>query len=302
MSSNKQILVVDSAHGVLTGVMEELDELGFRVIWVPTLAAALEFVRASPKLALIIASAAATRTDGLTFLAEVREFAPDVRIIWGALSEGGGAASSRSGGRGPDSLIPEPFRRDALRGAITELLADHFYPPAVADAIKSAALEVLHSLGDFRVDGGAFLVANESSLAEVNAVIPFAGGIAGHVSVGMSRADAASLHEALVPGARPPRVEHLEDLVGELCNQILGRINVFFIAHDVRVHHGTPIFIRAAGSTLRYPGRQPSFGITLLRGELRVQVEYCLSEFERSALQSSPVATRVLPLGEVRYL
>lgn len=300
MSSNKQILVVDSANGVLTGVMEELDELGFRVIWVPTLAAALEFVKASPKLALIIASAAATRADGLEFLAQAREFAPGVRVIWGALSGDLSARPPREGAHGPDSLIPEPFRGDALRGAISELLSDHFYPPAVATAIKTAALEVLHMLGGFRVDGGAFLVANESSLAEVNAVIPFAGGVVGHVSVGMSRADALTLHEAMVPGARPARIEHLEDLVGELCNQILGRINVFFVEHDMRVHHGTPIFIRAAGSTLRYPGRQPSFAITLVRGDLRVYVEYCLSEFDRAALQA-PVTTRVVPLGEVRY-
>jgi CheY-specific phosphatase CheX len=184
---------------------------------------------------------------------------------------------------------------------ISELLADHFYPPSIASAIKTAALEVLSPLGEFSVDGGAFLVGNQSALAEVSAMIPFAGGIAGHLLVGMTRANATALHDVLVPGTRPARVDHLEDLVGELCNQILGRINAFFAEHGVSVHHGTPIFMRAAGSTLRYPGRQPSFGVTVVKGELRVHLEYCLSAFERAALQA-PVATRSLPLGEVRYL
>jgi hypothetical protein len=93
----------------------------------------------------------------------------------------------------------------------------------------------------------------------------------------------------------------MEDLVGELCNQILGRINVFFTERSLSIQHGTPIFIRAAGSTLRYPGRQPSFAVTLARGETRVALEYYLSHFDRAQLQA-PVTTRVLKLGEIRYL
>ncbi len=299
MSSDKQVLVVDTPNGALAFVMEELNDLGFRVIWVPTLAAALEFIEARPNLSLIVASSAATKIGGLEFLARVRDFAPGVRIIWGAKSDPAESAPPPSAS--PDSLLPEPFREGELRSAISELLAEHFYPPAIADAVKAAALEVLGNIGGFEVEGGAFLVANQTALSDLSAVIPFAGGVSGHLMVGLTNQDARALYQAFLPGVHPIRIDRMEDLVGELCNQMLGRINAFFIERSISIQHGTPIFIRAAGSTLRYPGRQPSFAVTLKRGETRVALEYYLAHFDRAKLQA-PVATRVLRLGEIRYL
>jgi CheY-specific phosphatase CheX len=303
MSADKQVLVVDTPNGALTFVMEELNELGFRVIWVPTLAAALEFIEARPNLSLIVASSAATNIGGLEFLARVRDFAPDVRIIWGANPDAPARDSAPSADASPDSLLPEPFRVDELRGAISDLLAEHFYPPAIADAVKRAALEVLGSgnVGGFEIEGGAFLVANQTALSDLSAVIPFNGGASGHLMVGLTTADARALFQAFLPGVRPIRIDRMEDLVGELCNQILGRINAFFTERSISIQHGTPIFIRAAGSTLRYPGRQPSFAVTLKRGDTRVALEYYLGQFDRAHLQA-PVNTRVLKLGEIRYL
>lgn len=302
MSPDKQVLVVDTANGVLGFVMEELNELGFRVIWVPTLAAALEFMQARPSLSLIVASSAATKVGGLEFLARVRDFAPDVRIIWGANPDASGStANVNARGATPDSLIPEPFRGEELRNAISDLLAEHFYPSPIQDAVKHAALEVLSSLPGFAVEGGAFLVANQTALSDLSAVIPFSGGVSGHLMVGLTNESARNLYQAILPGVRPLRIDRMEDLVGELCNQILGRINVFFTERSVSIQHGTPIFIRAAGSTLRYPGRQPSFAVTLARGETRVSLEYYLAHFDREKLQA-PVTARVLPLGEIRYL
>jgi CheY-specific phosphatase CheX/CheY-like chemotaxis protein len=303
VTTDKQVLVVDPAAGTLGGVMEELDELGFRVIWVPSLAAALEFLQARPGISLIIASAAAGQMGGLDFLARVHQIAPNLRIIWGARPDEAKSPSSTRGGKGPDSIIPEPFRADDLRSAIAELLAEHFYPKAIADAVKTAALEVLQPIRDFKVDGGSFLVANQTALSDMSAVIPFGGGVSGHLMVGMTRQHAETLYRAFLPGIRSVRIDRMEDLVGELCNQILGRINAFFAQHAVSIQHGTPIFIRAAGSTLRYPGRHPSFAVTLTepKDQSRVALEYYLAEFDRNKLQT-PVPNRVLPLGEIRYL
>jgi len=302
MNADRQVLVVDKPQGSLEAVMEQLDELGFRVIWVPTLSAALEFLEANNQLSLIIASSAAGKMGGLDFLARAKEVAPEVRIIWGVQPDEPQAPRSAGLVRGPDSLIPEPFRSDALRGAIAELLAEHFYPRAVAEAIEIAALEVLRTIRAFEVEGGAFLVPNQTALSDVSAVIPFGGGVSGHLMVGVTRPHAEALYRAYLPQASTVRIDRMEDFVGELCNQILGRINAFFATHAVSIQHGTPIFIRAAGSTLRYPGRHPSFAVSLVEpiDHARVSLEYYLAEFDRKQLQD-PVPSRVLGLGEIRY-
>jgi CheY-like chemotaxis protein/CheY-specific phosphatase CheX len=301
MSADKHVLVVDSARGALGAVMDELNELGFRVIWVPTLAAALELLEASQSLSLIIASSAVTKGSGLPFLTRARELLPEVRIIWGVSPDQPPTPLCSASGTGPDSLLPEPFRVAELQTAISELLAEHFYPKSLQEAVKGAALEVLAVVPGLRVDGGAFLVANQTSLSDLSAVIPFSGGAAGHLLVAVDDASARTIHEALLPGVLPLGVDRMEDLVGELCNQILGRINAFFAERKVSIVHGTPIFIRAAGSTLRYPGRQPSFALTLAREATRITLEYYLSRFERAELDA-PIDKRVLGLGEIRYL
>jgi CheY-specific phosphatase CheX len=294
---DRQVLVVDRAEGAFLGAMEELDALGFRVIWVPTLSSALDFIEASDKLSLVIASAAAVEDGGAEFLVQVKQLRPSLRIIWGARSS---TPTNKKRGLSPDSLIPEPLRPDALRAAVSALLSEHFYPRAIAGAIKAAALEVLQTLGEFTLEGGAFLVANQTALSDLSSIIAFSGEASGHLMVSMTSEHARSLYQRFVPGARVASAERLEDLVGEVCNRILGRINSFFAQHAMSIQQTTPIFIRAAGSTMRYPGRRPSFGVQLMSVDIRVSLEYYLAEFDTSKLERG-ATQEVLHIGEIRY-
>lgn len=297
MTHAEQILVVDRADGAFQGVLDELDLLGLRVIWVPTLHAALDFIQASSRVALVIASSAATADGGQEFLVRVKDLRPSLPIIWG---RGTPLAPSKPRELAPDSLIPEPLESDALRSAVSSLLAEHFYPKLIADAVQAAALEVLGTLGEFRLDGSAFLVANRSALADFSAIIAFSGGISGHLLTSMTTEHVTLLYRRFLPNARPASIDQLEDLLGELCNRILGRINAFFAEYAVSVQQTTPIFIRAAGSTMRYPGRQPSFALQLTNRETRVSLEYYLADFDRSMMRErSPGAA--LNMGEILY-
>jgi CheY-specific phosphatase CheX len=298
VTADRQVLVVDRAEGAFQCVMEELDLLGFRVVWVPTLNSALSFVKASPTLSLVIVSAAAADDGGAEFMADAKNIRPSLRVIWGTKR---GAPATPARGPSPDSLLPEPFRSEALRGTVSALLAEHFYPKVIADAIKDAALEVLGTLGEFTVAGGAFLVANQTALSDLSSIIAFSGDASGHLMLGATTQHARILYQRFLPGARPAPVDRLEDLVGELCNRILGRINAFFAQHAQSIQQTTPIFIRAAGSTMRYPGRHPSFGVQLTSGDARVSLEYYLAEFERSKLQAG-ATSEALSMGEIRYL
>lgn len=297
MNGRRQVLVVDRAEGALSGVMDELDALGFRVVWVPTLRPALDFVKASPGLVLVVASAAAAEDGGQDFLAQIKDIRPSLRIIWGARSS---APPRPQHDYRPDSLIPEPFRSDALRHAVSSLLADAFYPKPIADAVQTAALEVLGTLGDFTVDGGAFLVANRTALFEFSSVVGFGGDASGHLLLSMSMDHVKTLYQRFLPGSPPVSMDRLEDLAGELCNRILGRINSFFAQYSLAVHPGTPLFIRAAGSTMRYPGQHPSFGVQLSAGGVRVGLEYYLAEFDKTKLEGG-TSGAVMSVGEILY-
>jgi CheY-specific phosphatase CheX len=297
VTTEKQVLIVDLAEGSFSGVMEELDSLGFRVIWVTSFAAALDFVNVNRRVSLVIASAAAADRGGQDFLVQLKKLHPELPVIWGAKV---GAAAERPRGLSPNSLIPEPFRADDLRSAVSALLAEHFYPTAIADAIKSAAIEGLGTLGKFRVEGDSFLAANHSAFSDLASIIAFSGQASGHLMVGMTCDHARALYRELAPSVRVVAIDRLEDLVGELCNRVLGRINSFFARRAVSVQQGTPIFIRAAGSTMRYAGRRPSFCVELAREEVRVSLEYYLADFDSAKITAAPTE-EVIELGEVRY-
>jgi CheY-specific phosphatase CheX len=298
VTPDRQVLVVGDADDALAPVIEELDRLGFRVVWVPTPHAALDFVTVSPRLSLVVVSAAAADAGGKDFLAGVKQMRPSLRIIWGMRAD-----MPRIRKRRPalDSVIPEPISPDTLRETVSTLLAECFYPSSIATAIKGAALEILSTLGDFRIEGDFFLVSNQSNLSEFSSIIVFGGEASGHLMLSMSGVDAGALYRRMLPGNAVISVDRLEDLVGELCNQILGRINAFFAHYSIAVQQTTPIFIRSAGNSMYYAGRHPSFGVQLSSGPANVLLEYYLADFDKSKLLIGS-EEQVMSVGEVRFL
>jgi CheY-specific phosphatase CheX len=117
----------------------------------------------------------------------------------------------------------------------------------------------------------------------------------------MSSTDAKSLHRRMLPSTFAVATDRLEDLVGELCNQILGRINAFFSRYSCDVQQTTPLFIRSAGSSLRYAGQHPSFGIQLASGQTSISLEYYLADFDKSKLLVG-TSDQVMNAGEVHFL
>ncbi len=297
MTIDKRVLLVGRADSALTGVLDELDLLGFRMVWLTSLQSALDFVKANQRVSLVIASAEAANDGGHEFLREVRKVRPTLPIVWGSQSA---AEANDECDPSPDSLIPEPFTPDALHRVISVLLAERFYPTLLAEAIKAAALEALGAVGGFRVEGGSLLVGRPGTESDLASIIAFSGDANGHLMVSLSREHGRILHRSIAPSAEAVSTDRLEDMLGELCNRILGRINAFFAQRDLLIRQTTPIFIRAAGSTLRCPGRRPSFGLELIRGDIRIPIEYCLANFDEKKTLGAATAD-VIALGEARY-
>jgi CheY-specific phosphatase CheX len=298
VSIEKHVVVVDRPDGDLSGIMGELDQLGFRVIWVPTLEAAVEFVRSNPRLSLLIASGSAVEQSGDDFIVKMKELEPGLPIVWGVKAGGGARFESELR---PDRTVAEPFRVEELREVAARLLCEQFYPGDVVHAIKRATQEVLGPLGQFEIVGDAYLKANETVLSELSTVLTFSGGVSGHLIVGTDIERARQLYHRAFPRLAAPTLDKVEDLVGELCNQILGRINVFFLEYGVQISQASPLFIRSSTSTIRYRGQQPSLGMELADGSnIRMFVEYYLSGLGPKTL-ARRVPEDILGLGEIRY-
>ena len=69
MTIDKRVLLVGRADSALAGVLDELDVLGFRVVWLTSLPSALDFIKANQRVSLVIASAQAA-SDGVTNFCE----------------------------------------------------------------------------------------------------------------------------------------------------------------------------------------------------------------------------------------
>lgn len=298
MNGRLRVLVVAGADEDPQAIIDQLDSLGFGVVWVPDAGAALAFLRRSPTPCLVVAGEPLRQFEEVDFVASVQRIVPGIHVITGVhttthqlLSAGGQARRS----------VSELPCNDELRRKVAELLAERLYPHIVASAVQSAALEVLGAIRDFRLESGAFLQADRAALSEVSAVIPFGGQLTGHLMVGMTRLSAQALHHVCVPQVASVRLDQMEDLVGELCNQILGRINAFFARHAVSLRLNTPTFIRAAEVVPRFPSGRPSFSVSLVDAddEARVSLEYYLENFEPEQLHA-PVSSRALAAGEVQ--
>jgi CheY-specific phosphatase CheX len=297
MNIEKHVLVVDEPEGVLSGLMSEFNQLGYRVIWIPSASAALAFLKSSPKLSLLVVSAVILEQESDDFIAQAREFEPGLRIIRGTRADTKRWLSNRAGA---EAVLGEPLRAEELRNAASRLLADHFDLRPAADAVSLAAVEVLSTLGTFRIVGNVFLKANQAVLSDLSAMIPFSGDVSGHLMMSIMSQDARELHRRLVPNMSGPTLDRLEDLVGELCNQIMGHIANRFSSHALNINQTTPIFIRSAGATLRYRGRQPSLGLELSDGTVQAFIELYLEQFDGTKL-ALPPSSEAIQRDEIHF-
>lgn len=293
-SIEKYVLIVDEPGGSLSVVMGELEELGYRVIWVPTASATLAFLEGSPKLSLLLVSARIAEAGDSQFIAQVREREPGLRIICGVRADAPAPPTSN------ETMMVEPFCPKALRKEASRLLAEHFDLQPAADMLSAAALEILGTLGDFRAQGAVFLKANEAVLSDFSAMIPFSNALSGHLMMSVTSQTARELHRRVLPHIPAPTLDRLEDLVGELCNQMIGRIGSRLAEHSLHIDHTTPIFIRSMGTTLRYRGRQPSLGMELTDGRAHVSVEIYFEEFDGSKLGPA-VSGDLIRSNELRF-
>jgi CheY-specific phosphatase CheX len=292
-SVQKYVLLVDRADGPLAVLAPALKRLDFRVILLPSVELAIEFVRAFPKLAMVVVNPALGGSDE-TLYTSIRALQPPMPVI---TVEGGPTHLD-------DPLllsVPESISPDDFCALAETALRQHFYPQELVRELVEAATEALGSFGDYFSAGDPFLRANGSQLAPVSSVISFTGErLAGHLVVGSTEQYLKSAYLRMFPGDDTPELSAIVDFLGEISNRTLGRLKSYFESRGVSFLLGVPLGIHGSVALLK-ASAAPSLGLDLEGLGGRLFVEFCFERFNPDELGTSK-AVELLESGKVVFL
>jgi CheY-specific phosphatase CheX len=184
-----------------------------------------------------------------------------------------------------------------------EALLRFFYPDIVVNVLRESIVAVMSST--FKTDGTvarAGLRTNRNLLAYVNGLLPFAGRrTSGRLVVSAAKTYLGELRRRIVPAAAPPSLHEAEDLAGEMCNQVLGRLKGFFWRKSLPVEFGLPIIIRGQNCEVRYKAPHPSIVFDFQEPMGTVHFEFCFDLFDAKELDTADVET-VAAAGSLLFL
>lgn len=247
-------MVVDGCRGPLSALVPRLRELEFRVITVDSCADAAELVRGFPKLSLAVINQHFDAEGSLELLATMRQIQPHLPILWHGDAEGVGRARCEA------RLSSEP-QAEEVSSHIEDMLEARGYSPDLLAVLVDAALTALGAFGAPCCAREPFLRASRTELAELNALIPFSCRQTwGHLVVGASREVARRVYARTAAPKPEPEDEDLTDLLGEVCNRIIGQFMHYIGPEDTTASFGVPIFIASHSGVLWDVSRRPSLG------------------------------------------
>lgn len=297
MAIRKHVLLVDKPDSPLTAVVPELKALDFSVMLVSAAQPALEVVRAFPKLALVLVSSRAIH-NAESFVHQVRDICPELPVVW--VQEAGQPVSAE---RLPkvSLLLHEPIAAAVLRQHAMQLLSEHFYPAEFVDALVRSADTVFESFGLSLKSQPPFLKANRTLLSSSTAVIPFTGdNVSGYLLLSASRVEIDRIYRTIFSENPAPSIDDYEDLLGEFCNQILGRFKEPLQRKGMSFALAVPMFIRGDNVSFRQRILTPSLTVGFEETAEGLFVELCIERLVETS--GEVVEEPVLESGEISFL
>lgn len=281
MKLEKYVLIVDHVAGPLARLTPRLRELDFRVVRVPDATAAIEFVRAFPKLSMVVVRDNLGVEESRRLLAGIREAQPDLPLLWH------GARDSLPPGERAEVLPFETLTAGDLLACAERLLCQHLYPPDLRAFLAETSMSAFSCFGAHATSVEPFLKANRTRLAELSAVITFAGAEAnGHVVVSAARAVVSGAYERLFGDRSPADDDALVDVLGECGNHIIGGLAAYFEKRGHPVNFGVPLYVAGAHCSLWQGAHRPSVVVELETINGRLFSELCITTFEHAGART----------------
>jgi hypothetical protein len=144
--------------------------------------------------------------------------------------------------------------------------------------------------------------ANLSELSEINAFLAFYGArLSGHVVLSASAGDLTAAYRGRFPRVKFPGTDDLEDLLGEIANQIVGQLKRSIQLDGAECKMGMPYFIRGDSASVRYKADVPSLSIDFGNGTRKLHLELCVHRFDGGTIIDGPVSAHLKP-GSIQFL
>lgn len=204
----------------------------------------------------------------------------------------------------PDLLLRPPINYDVLIARLDELLSAAAFGDVMVDVATKGIVATMARA--FIPSAEVHMLryrACQRPVHEINATIPLCGeAISGHLSVSAPADMLRRLYHRMVPRKAPPSDRMLEDLVGEMSNQLLGGLKGVLTMGGIDFALGIPMMYTGLNCPVRYRSRSGSL-LLYIRGNDRadeVAVDLALDSVRKGYDESNEADAR--ETGELAFL
>jgi len=204
----------------------------------------------------------------------------------------------------PDLILRSPINYEVLLARLDELLGSPAFSEIMIDVATKGIVATMARafIPNAEIHALRFR-ACQHPVHEINATIPLCGeAISGHVSVSASPDTLKRLYHRMVPHRPPPSGRMLEDLVGEMSNQLLGGLKGVLTTGGIDFALGIPMMYTGSSCPVRYRCRSGSI-LQYIRGSDpadEVAVDLALYSVRKGYEESE--ATGTPETGELAFL
>jgi CheY-specific phosphatase CheX len=276
----KHALFIERLTGPLNDLAPALQRLGYEVRRASDAQAVEALIRSLRRLSLVAVNGDTLRTESARLVATIKNQHPDLPILWFTSDP----KTVRTLPKRPDFVSTDLKK---LEERITQLVREEFYSPEFVRAILPGIQGVLDEFALPARPAEPCIKSNLTTLHEVNAFLFFSGeGLAGHVVLSSSVGDLSVAYRMQFTRTRFPGHDDLEDLLGEVANQVVGQVKRTLDSDALDCRLGLPHFIRGTGVSFRHKAGAPSLAVEFSNGPQKLQFELCLHRFDGGGIQA----------------
>ncbi len=272
MSAEKCLLLLAEPSSPLASVGQELLGDEYRISLTATPEEAISFVCSRTKLSLVVVDGGNPHVSPET-LAQLRAHAADLPVVW-ILPEDG--EEPDFGMMETNALLPGPVGKDELLETIAPLIPEDLYPPSLTLTLVSGSNAVMATTFQASVDvGHPWYKLNSILPSGHTALLPFMGdNAAGHVLVSGTQEHLLALGLDLGFEESEGAGTLVREVLGEIANQIVGRIKNDCGSYLTDLRVGLPLIFAGSGLTISYPAGKPSVCVEVSDGRGTLHVEF----------------------------